>query len=64
MTIQLSDYSTGLNSPDQAWHHKLVSKYGKAKALSIIAQKLGRAVYIILKRRTAFDAKRFYDSET
>ena len=50
------------NERGQAWHHKLVSKYGKAKALSIIAQKLGRVAYIILKKRTAFDAKRFYDS--
>ena len=50
------------NEPAQAWHHRLVSRYGKAKALSIIAQKLGRVVYTILKRRTAFDAKRFYES--
>ena len=38
----------------KAWHQKLVSKYGKAKALSIIAQRLGRTAYMILKRRTPF----------
>jgi hypothetical protein len=40
----------------------LVSKYGNAKALSIIAQKLGRTVYIMLKRRTPFDAKLFFET--
>ena len=50
------------NERGQAWHQKLVSKYGKAKALSIIAQKLGRIAYSVLKRRTAFDATRFYES--
>jgi len=41
------------------WHEKLVGRYGKAKALSIIAQKLGRTVYFMLKRREPFDSKRF-----
>jgi transposase len=50
------------NERGQAWHRRLVSKYGKAKALSIIAQKLGRVAYTILKTRTAFDANRFYES--
>ena len=50
------------NERGQAWHQKLLSKYGKAKALSIIAQKLGRVAYTILKTRSAFDAKRFYES--
>lgn len=50
------------NEHGQLWHQKLVSKYGKAKALSIIAQKLGRVAYSILKTRTAFDSKRFYES--
>jgi transposase len=48
--------------PARAWHEKLVSKYGKAKALSIIAQRLGRTAYTILKRRTAFDLNRFFAS--
>jgi len=50
------------SEPAKAWHQKLVSKYGKAKALSIIAQRLGRTVYTILKRRTAFDQSRFFES--
>jgi transposase len=48
------------NNPDgQRFHQRLVSKHGKAKALSVIAQKLGRAVYIMLKRNEVFDMKRF-----
>ena len=38
------------------------SKIGNAKALSIIAQKLGRTVYTMLKRRTPFDAKRVFET--
>jgi transposase len=44
------------------YHKRLVSKYGNAKALSIIAQKLGRTVYSMLKRRTPFDSKRFFET--
>jgi transposase len=44
------------------YHQRLVGRYGKAKALSIIAQKLGRAVYSMLKRRSPFDAKRFFET--
>ena len=42
------------------WHDKLVSRYGKGKALSIIAQRLGRTVYFMLKRREPFDPRRFF----
>ncbi len=48
------------NQPAQRYHDKLVSKYGKAKALSIIAQKLGRTLYYMLKHKEAFDPNRFY----
>jgi transposase len=48
------------NEPAQCYHHKLVAKYGKAKALSIIAQKLGRTLYFMLKHKEAFDPVRFY----
>jgi transposase len=48
------------NEPAQRYHNKLVAKYGKAKALSIIAQKLGRTLYFILKHKEAFDPVRFY----
>ena len=45
------------------WHDKLVGQYGKAKALSIMAQKLGRTVYFMLKRKEPFDSKRFFAHE-
>jgi transposase len=47
------------NPAGQAYHQKLVKTYGKSKALSILSQKLGRAVYVILKRKETFDMKRF-----
>lgn len=50
------------NEPAKAWHGKLVSRSGKAKALSIIAQRLGRTAYMILKKRIAFDRVRFFAS--
>ena len=37
-------------------------KYGKPKALSILAHKLGRAVYYMLARNQAFDLERFSKS--
>ena len=37
----------------------LEHKYGKARALSMIAQRLGRTVYGMLKRNYAFDLNRF-----
>jgi transposase len=50
------------HKPAEEYHHKLVSRYGKAKALSIIAQKLGRTVYFMLKRKEVFDPQRFFNS--
>ena len=38
---------------------RLEKKHGKSKALSILAHKLGRAVYFMLKRKQAFDMKKF-----
>ena len=38
---------------------RLARKHGKAKAMAIIAHKLGRIVYYILKRRQPFDPRRF-----
>ena len=35
-------------------------KHGKGKAMSILAHKLGRAVYTMLKRKEAFDGKYFF----
>jgi hypothetical protein len=37
----------------------LTSKVGTAKALSILAQKLGRTVYFMLKKKKPFVAKHF-----
>ena len=48
------------NKRAQQAHQKRVNKYGKAKALSILAQNLGRTVYYMLKRKEPFDARRFF----
>jgi transposase len=37
-------------------------KHGKGKAISILAHKLGRAVYFILKRKEVFDIERFFST--
>jgi len=49
------------NNPQaQTLHARLVARYGKAKALSVLAHKLGRAVFYMQKRKQPFDARRFY----
>lgn len=48
------------NERAQKMHQKLVSKHGKGKALSLIAQKIGRTVYYMLKHNTAFDPDKFF----
>jgi transposase len=50
------------NPAGQRWVDKLSSKHGKAKALSILAHKLGRAVYYMLQRDKAFDMNKFLNS--
>ena len=50
------------NPPAQAWLEKLANKHNKARALTILAHKLGRAVYFMLKRKQVFDAQRFLNS--
>ena len=48
------------NNPEaQRYINRLRSKHGKAKALSILAQRLGRAVYYMLLRQKAFDMQKF-----
>jgi len=47
------------NPLGQALQSRLVHKHGKAKALTILAHKLGREVYYMLGRKEAFDLKRF-----
>jgi len=41
---------------------KLSIKHGKGKAMSILAHKLGRAVYCVIKRKDAFDVNYFFTS--
>ncbi len=47
----------------KVWHDQLVGRYGKAKALSIMAQKLGRTAYFMLKRKEPFDSDKFFTQE-
>ena len=48
------------NPRAQKYQQRLIRKHGKGKALSIIAHRLGRAVYHMLRRKEAFDAERFF----
>ena len=48
------------NPPAQALHERLKKKHGKGKALSVLAAKLARAVYFMLKRGQIFDPHKFY----
>jgi hypothetical protein len=43
---------------------KLETRFGKGKALSVLAHKLGRAVYYMLLRGKAFDRARFLAAMT
>ena len=47
------------NPQGQAYLARLEKKHGKAKALTALAHKLARAVYHMLRRKEAFDLKRF-----
>ena len=47
------------NEAGQRYFHRLESKYGKGKALSVRAHKLGRALYQMLRRKEAFDMTTF-----
>ena len=48
------------NPAGKELQQRLVSRYGKAKALSLIAQKLGRTVFYMLKRKEPFSPQKFY----
>ena len=48
------------NKPAQKYRDRLASKHGKGKALSILAHKLGRAVYFMLKNKKPFDQNKFF----
>jgi len=47
------------NPEGMKYKKRLEKKHGKSKALSILAHKLGRATYYILKRQKAFDMNKF-----
>lgn len=48
------------NPRAQKMHSRLVARFGKAKALSVLAHKIGRTVSHMQKRKQPFDADRFY----
>lgn len=47
------------NGLGQAFFARLQQKHGNAKARSVLAHKLGRAVYFMLTKERAFDLKKF-----
>lgn len=47
------------NPEAQAWLERMASKHNKARALTILAHKLGRAIYFMLQRKQVFDQQRF-----
>jgi transposase len=49
------------NPAGQKYLARLAKKHGKGKALTVLAHKLGRAVYYMLKRETAFDMDKFFN---
>jgi transposase len=48
------------NPPAQQLHEQLKNRHGRGKALSVLAAKLARAVYFMLKRGHIFDPDKFY----
>ena len=55
-----------LRSSERAkkWKQKQAAQRGEGKALAILAAKLGRAVYHMLRKREAFDEARFWNGRT
>jgi len=47
------------NPKAKAYVEKLAKRHGKGKTLSILAHKIGRAVYFILKRKEPYNADLF-----
>ena len=47
------------NEPGKRYLDRLTNKHGKGKALSILAHKLGRAAYFMLKNKKPFDQNTF-----
>jgi transposase len=51
------------NADIKAYVNKMTRRHNKGKALSILAHKLGRAVYYMLKRKEPFNMERFLASQ-
>jgi len=50
------------NERAKQWLQRQEKKRGKGKAMGILAAKLGRAVYLVLRKKVAFDEQRFWNS--
>lgn len=50
------------NDKAQRYLQKLQRRMSKAKAISVLAHKLGRCVYYMLKNETVFDESKFLKS--
>ena len=50
------------SEPAKRWLARREKKHGKARALGALSARLGRAVYHLLRKGEAFDAKRFFAS--
>lgn len=50
------------SQPAKDYVDKLSGKHGKGKAMSILAHKLGRAIYYVIKRKDAFDVNYFFQN--
>ena len=49
------------NPEAQTWLETMANKHNKARALTLLAHKLGRAVYFMLQRKTVFDQNKFFN---
>jgi transposase len=50
------------NKRAQTYYNRLISRHGKAKALTIVAKRLGTAVYYMLKRKEPFNEHKFLNN--
>jgi len=50
------------NEQAQKYYNRLISRHGKGKALTIVAKRLGVAVYYMLKRREPFNEHKFLNN--
>ena len=56
---QVAVHMISTNGEGKGYHERLKRKHGESKAYSIMAARLGRAVYYMLKRNRVFDMKKF-----